>query len=78
MNLGNSGRWVEPEAGFLEIKIQAAVKRKKSPILQVEIHTLVLRFFPKSRTKLPTYSSLVSFSTDFRRFFTCEIPKVNM
>ena len=52
MNLGNSGRWVEPEAGFLEIKIQAAVKRKKSPILQVEIHTLVLRFFPKSRTKL--------------------------
>ena len=52
MNLANSGRWVEPEAGFLEIKIQAAVKRKKSPILQVEIHTLVLRFFPKSRTKL--------------------------
>ena len=52
MNLGNSGRWVEPEAGFLEIKIQAAVKRKKSPILQVEIHTLVFRFFPKSRTKL--------------------------
>ena len=52
MNLANSGRWVEPEAGFLEIKIQAAVKRKKSPILQVEIHTLVFRFFPKSRTKL--------------------------
>ena len=54
MNLGNSGRWVEPEAGFLEIKIQAAMKRKKSPILQVEIHTntLVFRFFPKSRTNL--------------------------
>ena len=33
MNLANSGRWVEPEAGFLEIKIQAAVKGKKSPIL---------------------------------------------
>ena len=38
MNLANSGRWVEPEAGFLGIKIQAALKRKKSPILQVEIH----------------------------------------
>ena len=33
MNLGNSGRWVEPEAGFLEIKIQAAMKRKKKSYL---------------------------------------------